>query len=154
VGDLVARNVVTDYWRGRAASREVPFDQELSDRLAAAPEPGSGDDTDRLRSEMSSCLAPMVQRLSERYRDAIQLTDLGGRTQAEAAAELGLSVPGMKARVQRGRAQLRALLRACCRIELDRRGRITEVEPNDSDCGTGTGGCAASTGVRVHATGT
>ena len=38
----------------------------------------------------------------------------------------------MKARVQRGRAQLRELLRACCRIELDRRGQITELERSRS----------------------
>jgi RNA polymerase sigma-70 factor (ECF subfamily) len=141
----IARNVITDYWRVRAGSREVPFDQELSDRLASMPEPESGDDADQVRRELASCLAPMVERLGERYREAIRLTDLGGRTQAEAAAELGLSVPGMKARVQRGRAQLRALLRACCRIELDRRGQITELEPNDPNCGVGTGACAPST---------
>jgi hypothetical protein len=38
----------------------------------------------------------------------------------------------MKARVQRGRAQLREQLGACCRIELDRRGQITEYETNGS----------------------
>jgi len=137
----VARNVITDYWRERAAGRELPLDQELSDQLAAVPELETDDDMDRLRSEMASCLAPMVDQLSERYQAAIRLTDLGGRTQTQVAAELGLSVPGMKARVQRGRAQLRTLLRACCRIELDRRGQITEREPHDASCGAGTGGC-------------
>jgi RNA polymerase sigma-70 factor (ECF subfamily) len=82
----------------------------------------------------------MVERLAEPYREAIRLTDLGDRTQAQAAATLGLSVPGMKARVQRGRAQLRELLRACCRIELDRRGQITELEPH----GSGSCGCHRS----------
>jgi len=40
----------------------------------------------------------------------------------------------MKARVHRGRAQLRELLRACCRIELDRRGQVTELERTGSCC--------------------
>jgi RNA polymerase sigma-70 factor, ECF subfamily len=149
----VARNVIADHWRDRAARRERPFDDELSDRLTSLPEPESDEDTAQLRGEIASCLEPMVARLAEPYRDAIRLTDLGAATQAEAAAELGLTVPGMKARVQRGRAQLRELLNACCRIELDRRGQVTGLDPNDPACaaGAGTGtasgcGCAGSTG--------
>jgi RNA polymerase sigma-70 factor (ECF subfamily) len=136
----VARNVIADYWRDRAARRELPFDPQLQDRLDSLPELDGDDDADQLRSEIASCLAPMVERLAEPYREAIRLTDLGDRTQAQAAATLGLSVPGMKARVQRGRAQLRELLRACCRIELDRRGQITELEPH----GSGSCGCHRS----------
>lgn len=126
----VARNAIVDYWRDRAARRELPLDQELSEQLASVPELESDETAARLRSEIAMCLAPMVERLAEPYRDAIRLTDLGDRTQAEAAAMLGLSVPGMKARVQRGRAQLRELLRTCCQIELDRRRQITELEPH------------------------
>jgi RNA polymerase sigma-70 factor (ECF subfamily) len=126
----VARNVIADYWRDRAARRELPLDQDLSEQLASLPELDGDDSADHLRSEIATCLAPMVEGLAEPYREAIRLTDLGGRTQAEAATLLGLSVPGMKARVQRGRTQLRELLRACCQIELDRRGQITELEPH------------------------
>jgi RNA polymerase sigma-70 factor (ECF subfamily) len=136
----VARNVIADYWRERATARELPLDDQLSDRLAALPELEDDDEAGALRGEVASCLAPMVERLAEPYREAIRLTDLGARTQTEAAAALGLSIPGMKARVQRGRTQLRELLRACCRIELDRRGRITELEHDDS-CGVGACGC-------------
>jgi RNA polymerase sigma-70 factor (ECF subfamily) len=132
----VARNVIADYWRNRAGRREQPFDQAQHDRLASLPELEGDDQADRVRGEIASCLAPMVGRLAEPYREAIRLTDLGDRTQAEAAAMLGLSVPGMKARVQRGRAQLRELLGACCRIELDRRGQISEFEPRGNrSCG-------------------
>jgi RNA polymerase sigma-70 factor (ECF subfamily) len=132
----IARNVIADYWRGRAARREVPLHQELSDQLASLPELEPEHDVEQLRGEIASCLAPMVERLADPYREAIRLTDLGDRTQAQAATEFGLSVPGMKARVQRGRQQLRELLRACCQIELDRRGQITEVARNgSSSCG-------------------
>jgi RNA polymerase sigma-70 factor (ECF subfamily) len=136
----VARNVIADYWRNQAAARELAFDPALSERVASLPDLAGFDLADQLRSEIASCLAPMVERLADPYREAIRLTDLGDHTQAEAAAELGLSTPGMKARVQRGRAQLRELLRACCRIELDRRGQVTEFERN----GSGSCGCARS----------
>ena len=138
----VARNVIADYWRDQAARRELPLDQSLSERLASLPalENEDEDEAGQLRREIASCLAPMVERLADPYREAIRLTDLGDRTQAQAAAQLGLSVPGMKARVQRARAQLRELLRACCRIELDRRGQVSELERTGSDaCG-----CASS----------
>src|SRR5437016_5580856 len=49
----IARNVITDYWRDRAAGRELPFDPELSEHLVSLPELESGDDTDQLRSEMA-----------------------------------------------------------------------------------------------------
>src|SRR5829696_8645239 len=127
----VARNAIVDYWRERAARRELSFDEGETEQLASLPELESDETGAELRSEIASCLAPMVERLAEPYREAIRLTDLGGHTQAEAAAALGLSVPGMKARVQRGRAQLREQLGACCRIELDRRGQITEIDQTD-----------------------
>ena len=144
----VARNVIADYWRERAAAtRELPIGEDLGDRLAALPVAEDPDESEAFRSEIALCLAPMVQRLAEPYREAIRLTDLGARTQTDAAAALGLSVPGMKARVQRGRLQLRELLRACCRIELDRRGQITELEHTDTGCDSDSTGCGCSHGL-------
>ena len=40
----------------------------------------------------------------------------------------------MKSRVQRGRAQLKDLLTACCEIELDRRGGIRSYRPVRGTC--------------------
>jgi RNA polymerase sigma-70 factor (ECF subfamily) len=58
-------------------------------------------------------------------------------SQAAAAERLGLSVPGAKSRVQRGRARLRAMLLRCCQIETDRRGRVVAFETRDGQ------GCAS-----------
>ena len=63
------------------------------------------------------------------YREAITLTELEGRTQREAAEMLGISLSGMKSRVQRGRAKLRAMLEACCEIAVDARGKVIACEP-------------------------
>ena len=136
----VARNAIVDYWRERTARHDLSFDERETEQLASLPELESDETTAELRSEMATCLAPMVERLAEPYREAIRLTDLGSHTQAQAATILRLSVPGMKARVQRGRTQLRELLRACCHIELDRRGQITELERHDG----GSCGCRGS----------
>ena len=64
------------------------------------------------------------------------MVDLQGVTQQEAALRVGVSLSGMKSRVQRGRRQLRAVLEKCCRIDLDRRGGIAAYAARRSDgCG-------------------
>lgn len=65
------------------------------------------------------------------------LTELEGLTQKQATEMVGISLSGMKSRVQRGRDQLRALLEACCQIGLDARGRVIESEPRPGGPGPG-----------------
>ena len=71
----------------------------------------------------------MIDRLPEKYRQAILLTEYQGMTQTAAAAVLGLSVSGAKTRTQRARSQLKKELTDCCTIELDRRAAVTEFQP-------------------------
>lgn len=52
-----------------------------------------------------------------------------GLTQTEAAGRAGISLSGMKSRVQRGRAQLRGIVDACCRFDLDSRGWASVSDP-------------------------
>jgi RNA polymerase sigma-70 factor (ECF subfamily) len=47
----------------------------------------------------------------------------------EAAEMVGVSVSGMKSRVQRGRAQLRQMFDECCEIALDARGKVIDYTP-------------------------
>lgn len=56
------------------------------------------------------------------------MVDLEGVTFKGAAAAIGISVPLMKSRVQRGRAKLRELFEECCRLELDVRRRVVDYE--------------------------
>jgi RNA polymerase sigma-70 factor (ECF subfamily) len=55
----------------------------------------------------------MIERLSQDYRDAITLVELEGLTQQAAAKQMGISLSGMKSRVQRGRARLKQMLADC-----------------------------------------
>ena len=63
-----------------------------------------------------------------RDRQAVTLVDLDGLAQQEAAVQLGLSLSGMKSRVQRGRRQLKGMLEACCTIELDQRRGVVDFD--------------------------
>jgi len=122
----VARSAIAD--QGRARARHP---------LAAAEPPeetSAGDDDDREAfRHLSGCVAMFVARLPSPYREAVTLVELEGQTVREAAALAGVSVSGMKSRVQRGRAQLRALFEQCCDIALDARGKVTDFERRGHD---------------------
>lgn len=132
-----ARNVIVDHCRSAAVRREVPSGDavDVADAPAqGAPDVALEDERDALR-ELTACLAPMLQRLPAPYRDAITMTEVEGRSQVDAARRAGISLSGMKSRVQRGRRQLRAALDDCCRIELDRRGGVVAFDSRaDSGC--------------------
>ncbi len=124
----VARNAIIDHYRASARSKEVVSD---SDKLAAQidSDPGAGsDDDERAREEIARCIEPLVARLPSPYREALAATDLGKLSQVQAAELEGLSVPGMKARVQRGRAKLHELLTRCCELAHDEASGVVEVQ--------------------------
>ncbi|WP_162916450.1 RNA polymerase sigma factor SigZ [Dongia deserti] len=121
----IARNAIADYFRGNG--RRV---EPLSDGLDVAC---SGPEASALM-ELSDCLQPLIEGLPRSYRDAIRQTELNGLTQHEAAYRTGISLSGMKTRVQRGRRKLRKLLLACCDITTDARGGVVSYEPRNGRC--------------------
>jgi RNA polymerase sigma-70 factor (ECF subfamily) len=120
----VARSSIAEHGRTRAR-HPIAEPQELvtedvdDDRVAART--------------LASCLTGFVARLSSPYREAITLVELEDRTVREAAEMVGVSVSGMKSRVQRGRAQLRELIEECCAVALDVRGKVTDVVPRERE---------------------
>jgi RNA polymerase sigma-70 factor, ECF subfamily len=117
----IARNVITDGYRRRG--RHQAFAAQ------AGAEPLATADDGAAVAELTSCLPPMIARLPEPYRTAIEWTELQGLTQTEAASRAALSISGMKSRVQRGREQLKQIILASCRIGLDVRGGVIECDP-------------------------
>lgn len=134
----IAANAIADHYR-RPARREMPAghagDVPEPDPGTASPasmEPGP----EELRAALAGCLAPLIERLPPIYREALELTELDGVSQVSASARLGITVSGMKARVQRARAQLRELLLDCCDVELDRRRLVTDIRARGRVCGS------------------
>ena len=131
----VAANAIADHGRRRSTEKRIMTraDSELD------PEPHMETQSEHDASdELARCLVPLIRRLPPRYGDALLLTAIEGATQGDAARALGLSVSGMKSRVQRGRAKLREALLRCCEIELDRRGSVTDFAPRANGCGPGS----------------
>jgi RNA polymerase sigma-70 factor (ECF subfamily) len=127
----VARNAIVDHYRRQS---------RLDRRTVGSPEPAPAstddpfvDDPTAARQELAGCIETFVAQLSEPYRSAIIAVDLEGSSHVAAARTAGISVSGMKSRVQRGRRQLGKLLGDCCRVDLAG-GAIVGYEP--------IGGCA------------
>ena len=124
----IARNSVADHLRARAR-HPIANDDAVED------EPCETDDREAARA-LSGCISMFVAQLASPYREAITLVELEGLTIRAAADLVGISISGMKSRVQRGRAQLRELFDACCEIALDARGKVTAYSPRVTPCGS------------------
>jgi RNA polymerase sigma-70 factor, ECF subfamily len=144
----ITRNAIADYYRAPARRREIggvapdgALDLPDGDQIASAlspsgesssnqpPDPrAASDDASALR-ELAGCVRPLVQELPPPYRDALTLVEFEGVPQVELASRLGMSVSGMKSRVQRGRSMLRDGLLACCDISRSATGGVLDFAP-------------------------
>ncbi len=143
----IARNTLLDAIRARQRrdSRTDTLEIDL-------PAEAETEDVHAAEAELAPCLTPMVARLAEPYRQAIELTTVHGLTQTEAAKRLGVSVSGMKSRVQRAREQLKAMLLRCCEVDVDRRRGVTDFHLRESaTCGTSGDASPSSAGCGVGA---
>lgn len=118
----ITRNAIIDYYR-----RARPQD-ELSESLASTP-----DDEPDAVSQLASSVKGMLGCLDDKYREALELTELQGLSQVELATRLDISVSGAKSRVQRAREKLKEAFLDCCHFEFDRMGGVVDYHPN---CGT------------------
>jgi RNA polymerase sigma-70 factor, ECF subfamily len=127
-----ARNAVIDHYRTR----------RVHDRLDASeawPDPGPTDnEPNEATRQLARCLQPLMHELPPAARDALTRVDVDGQTHQHAADQLGISVSGMKSRVQRARRQLKDLLEHCCAVRLDRAGAVATYHPTgQAACGCG-----------------
>jgi RNA polymerase sigma-70 factor, ECF subfamily len=124
-----ARNAVIDHYRTRR------IHDQIAD-LERWPDPGSSDnEPNQATRELARCLKPLLADLHPAARDALTRVDLDGQTHQQAAAQLGISVSGMKSRVQRARRQLKDRLTSCCQVQVDRGGAVADYLPNTGGCG-------------------
>ena len=124
----IAQNTIIDHYRSAPRRREISADtSELAPTSPGADE--SLDDQSVVRAEIAACLRPLLEQLPEPSREALELVEFSGISQAQAARELGISVSGMKSRVQRARSRVRAHLDELCSIAVDARGGPIDCVP-------------------------
>jgi RNA polymerase sigma-70 factor (ECF subfamily) len=129
----IARNAIADHYRSTSVRHELATGSESDPEAVGEPEADPPD----VRGELAACIAPLLRRLSPSFREALTLIELEGLTQEEAATRVGLSLSGMKSRVQRARRQLKQVLVQCCEVELDVRGGLTGYRPRRRSCECG-----------------
>lgn len=127
----VTRNLIADHHR-RPQAVVAALDTVPASETAEVTE------TEQL---VASWLEPMLLGLPAKYAEAVALADLYHHSMKEVAAVLGLSVPGAKSRVQRGRRLLAEALTTCCSFQFDGQGRVAAWRRNQpaSGCGAGSG---------------
>lgn len=125
----IARNAIIDSFRKR---REFV---EPSDDLISSDQSGISD----IGEKLAPVVRAMVDKLPDKYREALLLADFKGIKQAEVAERLKISVSAAKSRVQRARGMLKDLLLQCCHFEFDRYGTVFDYYPkNCSNCCEGS----------------
>ncbi|WP_068271634.1 sigma-70 family RNA polymerase sigma factor, partial [Aldersonia kunmingensis] len=127
----ITRNAITDYYRAAPHRHELAVDTLPDNPSDTDSDPDLGDDVQR---ELSACLQPMLSGLPTDQADAVRMVDLEAQTHVTAATSAGISVSGMKSRVQRGRAALRQRLVACCQVSQDPRGHVHDYQPRSGSC--------------------
>ncbi len=115
----IARNRITDYYR-----KHRPEPGLDADRLSPPSRT-----KEEILEEFTEDIREMIRRLPPRYREVIELTELKGVKQVDAARELGISLPAVKSRVLRGRELLREMLLDCCHFEFSKRGEVIGFTP-------------------------
>jgi RNA polymerase sigma-70 factor (ECF subfamily) len=129
----IAHNAVIDHWRRKGRPAPVSADEaEAALAKLAVPD----DDGDRLQETLAAYVASLVPELPSPYRETLELTELEGLTNAEAARRLGVSLAAVKSRVLRGRKLLRDAMARCCELEIGATGRVVDCTPSaEGSCG-------------------
>lgn len=125
-----AHNAIIDHYRRRRPQSPLDPGEHLP-----TPDPATEhDEPSAAVQELAACMRPFIERLARPYRDALLTVDLEGLTHKQAAQRTGITVSGMKSRVQRGRRQLGVLLDSCCQVHLADTGSIAGYERPTSQC--------------------
>lgn len=115
----ITRNTIADHFR-KKTNAEVKIDGfDLAEQ----------DNEEPLYHALSNCINQKINKLADKYQQAILLTYLNDYSQLELAEKLNISYSGAKTRVQRGREKLKDLILDCPNVETDGKGNPIAYEP-------------------------
>jgi len=121
----IVRNSLTDHYRKNGLPTSE-FDEESS-VPSDTPE-------DSLYSDLSGCLNVFIDRLPEKYREPLILSDIKGMKQKEIAELMNLSYSGLKSRVQRGRDMIKSMFMECACVTHDKNGKVVGEFHGNENC--------------------
>jgi RNA polymerase sigma-70 factor (ECF subfamily) len=125
----IATNVAIDFLR---KNKKADFVE-----LGPGDERAAVDEEDRMvLAEMNDCIRGVIDGLPPDYRAALILFNLEGRSVAETAEILEISVAAAKVRIHRAKARLKQALTRKCDFYASEEGtlRCDRKNPGDSGC--------------------
>lgn len=122
----ITRNTITDYYRKNSRMPElIELDEKISENRSLEL---------TANLEIAACLQGMIKVLPEKYQEVILLSEFEKLSHKEIGEKLGISVSGVKSRVQRGRKMLEEMLLGCCQLEFDSLGHVIDYEHKEKNC--------------------
>ncbi len=116
----ITRNTVADHYR------KTNFEFQI-DSLDFAEQ----ENEESLYLSLSNCINQKINKLSEKYKQAILLTYFNNISQISFAEELKISYSATKTRVQRGREKLKELLVDCENVVTDKKGNLVAYQNSE-----------------------
>ena len=116
----ITRNTIIDYYRHSKNEFKFKEYEEKTD--------------DKMKQKLSSCMSLIIEDLPLKYKKALKLSDIEGKSQKEFASLENISLSGAKSRLQRGRKILKKMVHECCEINVNDSNRIIDYIPKDKDC--------------------
>jgi len=111
----ITKNAITDHFRSK--SKQIEF----SDLNWESEAHG-------LNDCVASCLSEMMETLPQKYRQALELTEIQNLSQTNLAEKLNISYSGAKSRVQRARQMLKEKMDQSYLIKTDSYGNVLVCE--------------------------
>jgi len=120
----ITRNSIIDFYRANEKNASLSFDLSEDNQ----------EEDENLNFEIASDLREMMNELSDKYCDALCMTEFDGLSQKQYAEKVGISYSAAKARVQRAKKMLKDELMKCCHFQFDKYGTILDYHPNTCCC--------------------
>ncbi|HMJ70379.1 MAG TPA: sigma-70 family RNA polymerase sigma factor [Cyclobacteriaceae bacterium] len=116
----ITRNTIIDHFR-------------FQSRIINATDLDWEDDKQYLNLCVERCLTEKLATLPQKYREALELSEVQGVSQLELAKRLNISYSGAKSRVQRARQMLKEMMEREYLVKLDNYGNVIRCE-NRAPC--------------------
>jgi len=117
----ITQNAIIDHFR-------------FQSRVVRSEDLDWSEDKTSLNECVESCLAEKLATLPDKYREAIELSEVQGLSQLDLAKRLNISYSGAKSRVQRARRMLKEIMDREYHVKLDNYGNVIRCE-NRLPCG-------------------
>jgi len=119
----IANNSIIDFYRKQTKHRDLTAEQLWY----------SEDDVD-IKQSLAHCIEPFISALPDETAALLTAIDIDGQSQKVYAQASGVSYSTLKSRVQKGRAELRALFEQCCHFSLDKQGNLVDFDAKSDTC--------------------